>query len=246
MTNKRKILLIILPVIGLILIFGTAAFVQYKAQFKSMAPVETGKIREGLFSLRTDFVNSYLVSIASDEYLAIDCGLSAEETKAQIEALGIDPSQVKAVFLTHSDYDHMGGIALFDEAEIYLPEKEIAMIDGTVDRAPFMENSLPVPYSVIKDGQTVEMNGISIRAITVEGHTAGSSAFLIEGSYLFTGDLLKINEGKGEVFIPAFNVDTETLEESLKILGAYDNVELVLTGHFGISDNPAELFKGIK
>ena len=42
--------------------------------------------------------------------------------------IGIDQHQITHVFLTHSDFDHAGGLSLFENAEIYLSRDEEQMI----------------------------------------------------------------------------------------------------------------------
>lgn len=246
MTGKRKAILAVAAILCLYLLYAGFGIIRYKASFKSMTPVHTGIIKDDILSIRTGFVNSYLLMSGQEEYIAIDCGLSMEETGEQLKGLGVKPSQIKAVFLTHSDYDHVGGLGLYSDADVYLPESEIVMIDGSKSRGPFMKNSLDGNYIALKDGESVTIGNKTIQVITVGGHTAGSSAYLADNRYLFTGDLIKIDNGRARVFIPGMNMDTGALEKSLNKIARYSRSEMVLTGHFGVSYEPGELMKEIK
>ena len=43
----------------------------------------------------------------------MDCGFSLGETKARLERLGLAPSQLTAIVVTHEHDDHLGGVARF-------------------------------------------------------------------------------------------------------------------------------------
>ncbi len=53
--------------------------------------------------------------------IAIDAGFGKDVIVRELGRAGIDPRTVTHVFLTHSDFDHAGGLAVFEKAEIYLP-----------------------------------------------------------------------------------------------------------------------------
>lgn len=50
----------------------------------------------------------------------------AEAAKRQIEALGLDPQDVRHIVLTHMDVDHAGGIADFPRAQVHVLASEHA------------------------------------------------------------------------------------------------------------------------
>ena len=72
----------------------------------------------------------------------------------------------------------------------------------------------------------------SLRAIPVPGHTKGSVVYLLEDSYLFTGDSLAWSEEKKDLvaFRDACWYSWEMLTESLRRLLAH-RFEWVLPGH---------------
>ncbi len=46
----------------------------------------------------------------------------------QIERLGLNPGDVRQIFLTHADPDHTGGLADFPQAEVHVAEEELASV----------------------------------------------------------------------------------------------------------------------
>lgn len=92
-----------------------------------MTPLETQKLFDDLYVIRDGFVNVFLVK-AGETFIAIDAGISAENIGREMERLGIEADTVKAVLITHSDIDHVYGLAAFPAAEVYFPEAELEML----------------------------------------------------------------------------------------------------------------------
>ena len=53
----------------------------------------------------------------------IDSGYPDQELGASLVAAGISPEDINALIITHGDGDHIGGIANFSNAQVYMPEK---------------------------------------------------------------------------------------------------------------------------
>ena len=52
----------------------------------------------------------------------------AEPAITQVQALGIDPHDVRSIVLTHHDVDHVGGIADFPWASVYASRAQMDLI----------------------------------------------------------------------------------------------------------------------
>ena len=131
-------------------------------------------------------MNMFLVE-KEGKYIAFDAGGHAETIQKGLRKLQIDPLNVVAVFLTHTDYDHVAAAGLFKNAEVYVSKAEEQMIDGTTPRMLFFKNKLEVPYTTLADLQEVWANGTRVRGILTEGHTPGSMCYEVDGRLLFTG-----------------------------------------------------------
>lgn len=225
---------VIIALVGVLFLWGV---LKYKAHFKTMSPTKTGEITENLFAVKDDFVNAYFLKTPHGKYIAIDAGLSAESMGKELQKCDINPKDVDAVFLTHTDYDHTGGLPLFPSAKVFLSKREEVMIDGKTARAPFMKNRLQTPYTALKDGEIINTIGFKIQAILTPGHTSGSTCYIVNDSMLFTGDLFKLENEVAQVFIPDFNMDTKESEKSMKTLRKLPPFTMICTGHFGYTKN---------
>jgi glyoxylase-like metal-dependent hydrolase (beta-lactamase superfamily II) len=197
-----------------------------------------------VFAVRDDTVNVY-VARSGDGYILFDAGAKAGAVMAGLGNVGVDPAKVQAVFLTHTDFDHVAAVGKFPNATVYISESEADMVNGKVRRALFFSNALKVPYKTIGDGDIVSVADRSVAAIVTPGHTAGSACYLLDGTYLVTGDNLSVIDGKIGHFAEFFNMDTgeqdrviDTLVRNPELSG----VTTLLTAHYGVATDAGRLF----
>lgn len=98
--------------------------------------------------------------------------------------------QLTAILVTHHHADHTGGVAALRDAtgaQVYGPATE----------------SIPAPFTPLKEGDTVRALGLDFQVLDVPGHTAGHIAFYapdMDGQpLLFCGDTL-FSGGCGRLF----------------------------------------------
>ena len=92
--------------------------------------------------------------------------------------------EIKHVFDTHLHADHISGgrhIASITGATYYLPSKDA--------------EEVVFEYTALEDDLTVKLGAseIEVGALYSPGHTIGSTSFVIDSSYLLTGDILFID-----------------------------------------------------
>jgi len=208
-----------------------------------MKPLQTGEVLPGIYAVPNGQVNFYLVK-AGQGYIAFDAGTSEQASLAELGKLNAKPEDVAAVFLTHTDGDHVGAIGLFQQAKVYISKQEEQMINGSTRRMIFMRNKLPRPYETLDDSQTVEENGLSVRCISTPGHTPGSACYLVGGKYLFSGDTFGLKDGRARLFTAIFNMDADEERRSIKKLSGLQGVEAAFTGHHGWTADFAAAFAG--
>lgn len=203
-------------------------------------PAPTGPVNGSVYAIRQLDVNFWLYT-SGETSIAIDCGYRDE---AFPQVLRMDG--VTALFLTHADMDHAGGLMSarppFPHAEVYLHQQEEGMLLGQRKRfrlgpVPFHN---PVKYQgayhLLRDGETINHQGIRVEIIHAPGHTPGHSCYLVDDQVLFTGDCLSLREGKGYAFFDFFNMNTaQNLHSLCQLKSRFRRhpPSLTCTGHSG-------------
>jgi glyoxylase-like metal-dependent hydrolase (beta-lactamase superfamily II) len=178
------------------------------------------EVAPGVFRLGSHIVNWYVVK-EGDALTAIDAGLPAfgDTLEGDLGAEGLDPGQIEAVVLTHSDGDHTGLAPRFKEAgaRVLVHSRD----EGTLAKpGPKSGDAAPLKLltnawrpalwrffvymarrgggnppgveadATFADGDVLDVPGRP-RVLFTPGHTAGHSALLLEDrGVLFVGDSL--------------------------------------------------------
>ena len=202
-----------------------------------MPAVKTGQIPNTNVYTLNAMSAVYLIG-TDNGYIMIDAGLSLKKLQASLKEVIIDPDDVKWIFITHSDGDHVSGLTLFQNAQIYMNEDELPLINGKAKRAIFGGNTMPSGVDIDKinllsDGQELLLNGTKIQCIKAPGHTIGSMVFLVDSKFLFTGDVFKIKDGNKSVH--PYSMDTELSKKTIMQLEKnINNYSIILTSHYGL------------
>jgi len=238
-----------LVIITLILVIGGLSLwymFKAKSEIKIMAPVETQQIIENVFSVRDTFVNMYLVK-DGDQYIAFDAGNNADNVAYELKKLKINPDQVIALFLTHTDGDHVAAVKIFKKAQVYLSKAEGQLLNGQKSRFLFFGNKIATKeYLLIEDQQLFNIGNIKVKGILTPGHTTGSMCYLVNDKYLFTGDALSLKNGKIDLFNLFFNMDSKTAAESMGLITNIPTVEYIFTAHYGFTNDYKKAVKDWK
>jgi hydroxyacylglutathione hydrolase len=123
--------------------------------------------------------NAYLVADEADgKGVLIDGNDELEPLLERAEREGIE---ITHVLVTHPHLDHVAGLA---EARRRLGDPPLV---AHVDAAAEMDEDVA---RTLGDGETLSTGGLQIEAIATPGHAAGHLAFLVDGTDLFTADVL--------------------------------------------------------
>ncbi len=203
---------------------------------RSMKIERSGEIFRNVFAVDQGMVNLYIYDNGKD-VIAIDAGMDADKVRTELSKMRIDPLKVSAVFLTHSDRDHVGGLSVFKNAKVYLHENEVPVAQGKVERTIFGQkrrNSLNVRYITVNNGDDIRIGRIDIKVIGLPGHTPGSAGYLVDNTALFTGDAFRIKDGELTATQAMMNNDNDEAVRTLEMLERSDlRPEIVCTGHSG-------------
>nr|WP_239575643.1 MBL fold metallo-hydrolase [Geomicrobium sediminis] len=120
---------------------------------------------------------SYMV-VQGEEAIVIDASRFTDVYKRIAKEKGVT---IKHVMDTHLHADHLSGGRVLAEATggtYYLPPKDAGEV--TYD------------YEPVEEGDVLELNGVKVEALYSPGHTIGSTSFIVDETYLLTGDILFI------------------------------------------------------
>ncbi len=240
MKSLKTIAISISKIIALlaILFVGYCVYLQ-KTESAKLHPTATKEVVEGIYAIKDAAtpVNLYLIKSA-DGYIAIDAGANLSNVQQGLDLLKIAPEKVTAIFLTHTDMDHVGGIQLFKNAKVYISSAEEQMINGQTARAlGSLMNSLNSTYQKIGNNEIIDVSDLEVKGILTPGHTPGHMCYLVDEKYLFTGDTLSLKNGKAELFSEIFDMDQKEEAESIKQLALLPNIKYMFTAHYGYTNN---------
>ena len=235
--QMKKITKRILFIILAILVILTVLYIFYAFPMLSMKPPETGQIPgTNIFTIKNEINAVYFIKTESG-YIMIDGGINSKKIEASLEEAGIKSNDIKWIFLTHSDYDHVAALALFHNSAIYMSQDELPLVNGTAKRTLFGRNTMPAGIDISKitllsDQQEISCGSFNVKCIKAPGHTIGSMVYLIENRYLFTGDAIRLH--KGTISIHPYTMNKAQAKKTIEHLkGIIENSELVLTAHYG-------------
>jgi hydroxyacylglutathione hydrolase len=198
-----------------------------------VSPLETGLVDDNLYAVKTGTVNFFIIR-GEIGTVCFDSGFGKLRILGGLKTLGIKPEDITHLFLTHTDFDHTGGVRLFKNAEIYFSADEERMINGSAARKWIIHNPrIKRKYNLLREGDTVDTGELTILAIENPGHTPGSMSYLVNGTVLFSGDAFRLTEGRVYPVKHFFNVDTDRLKSSIRKLAALENVSAAYTAHWG-------------
>lgn len=242
MKGYKKIMIIGISIlIGLIALLFLTAMFKSKSEYSKMTPLDSGEVISGVYTVNNGHVNFYLVK-HEDGYIAIDAGNNLKISKEEMDKLGINPKDVTTVLLTHTDSDHVASVELFENAKVYISEKEEQMINGETPRQLIFGNKLNAEYSTLGDNEKIEVSNITIEGRFTPGHTPGSMSYILDDKYLFAGDSLSLKDGKAQLFNEFFNMDNELQNETINKISEFNDIEYIFTGHYGYTDDFKKAF----
>ena len=138
-----------------------------------------------------------------------------KKLSTQIEELGLKPSDVKFMAVSHTHPDHIGNVELFPQTMLYVQKAEYDWpLPLNVGR--FKPEH---PVTRIEGDRDVFGDG-SIVLISTPGHTPGHQSLLVKlpktGALVLSGDAVHFRDNWDNRRVPGFNFDVAKSAESLK------------------------------
>jgi glyoxylase-like metal-dependent hydrolase (beta-lactamase superfamily II) len=180
-----------------------------------------------------------IASSKGNECIIVDPGMP--DISAEIEQIiseeGLKPV---AALMTHGHLDHTFSITpladgygipayIHSEDRRYIVEPALVLSAEFSQTLTQMNFTEPQDTRTLRDGEALDLVGISIKAIHAPGHTRGSLMFLLNDEYLVSGDVLFAGSiGRTDLPTGSASQMRETLKK--KILPLSDAIQ-VLPGH---------------
>jgi glyoxylase-like metal-dependent hydrolase (beta-lactamase superfamily II) len=239
----RKSLKIALGV-GSVVLIGLATFVGPIAA-RIPSPQADKIVGNGVVGIVDGGSITWVIPTATGVIL-IDAGGSAGSDKLRAEVNG---RQVHAILLTHGHFDHTAGIRDYPDTQILAGPGESALVAGEEVAGGWMARMSkpmmgepdykPPLLREFTDGEAIEIDGASITAIHVPGHTKGSAAYLWQ-DVLFVGDTV-VGRGDHVSELPKPLYDNyERVPDSVAKMDSLD-FAVIADGHVGLHSNGKKL-----
>ena len=208
----------------------------------------------GIHTIRGLMGNCHLLVDERGEAVLLDTGLVGEtmQIRRLMRRLGLEPSAIKAILLTHGHLDHVGNLAWakrWTGAPVYAHPAEQAHLDGTypyTGAARWCGRWEHMGYGVLNyrpvridqnlsDWDELPFWG-GLWVIHLPGHTEGHCGFYSERHrLLFSGDLFASYFFNVHLPPPVLNSRPELIRGSLRKALALD-AQLIVPQHYDVLD----------
>jgi metallo-beta-lactamase class B len=104
--------------------------------------------------------------------------------RANLETIGVDPSEIKLIITSHAHYDHVGGLAQLKAltgARVVASAESAALLaaggKGDLHFGDELAYDPVVVDATLQDGETITLGDIALTAHLTPGHTPGSTTW---------------------------------------------------------------------
>ena len=143
----------------------------------------------GLYFVGTKPASTHIID-TGDGLIMLDSGYpqSLYLVTEGIREMGFSPMDVKYIIHSHGHYDHLGATKALVEltgAKTFIGEQDVPYANGTLNLT--WANELGHDYDeafepdvALRDGDTIELGNVCIKAIHTPGHTPGAMSYFFD------------------------------------------------------------------
>jgi len=147
--------------------------------------IQPSKIFDNVYAIGNVGTVAYVIQTSAG-LMMIDA-LGANQVESDLlpgfMKLGLDPAQVKTILVAHGHADHFGGSSYFQQkfgSKVYVSAADWTLMETPPrGRGPGAPAAPPKRDGELRDGESVTLGDVSVRAVAVPGHTPGSMGFVI-------------------------------------------------------------------
>lgn len=213
------------------------------AQMQPSAPFVTHSLKQNVYWVEGGGGNSGVI-VGANEVVVVDAKTTPTGGKELLEAVAkITPKPVTTVILTHSDGDHVNGLAAFPSSVKVIAHEN----NKKEQQAALAKGGRGVPPADHLPSQTVSGNkeSVTIGGVAIElyhwgpAHTSGDLVILLpKEKIVFTGDIIAANRPEPLIHLEK-NGSSEGWIQTAKGVAALD-AEVFIPGH-GAPQTKADL-----
>ncbi|MBK5298199.1 MAG: subclass B3 metallo-beta-lactamase [Vicinamibacteria bacterium] len=200
----------------------------------------------------TSELGAYLIT-TPEGHVLIDGGLpeSAPLIERSIRQIGFKVDDVEVLLTTQAHFDHVGSLAALQTAsggKVMVMEGDAAVVETGGKGDYLFGDRMPFPAvkvdRVLRDGDTVTLGGITLRAVLTPGHTKGCTTWtteITEGgptlTVLFAGST-GVNPGTVLPSMPTYPTIGADYDRAFRVQAAL-SPDIWLAAHaslFGLAD----------
>lgn len=169
-----------------LLVLGKSADPDFKAPAPDLAKLialpapPAGKAFDNLYFVGGKWVSAWALT-TSDGIILLDAMNNENDAEQTIEqglkAVGLDPSKVKTIIVTHGHGDHYGGASYFNRkygSRIVLSEADWTMMETKLEFDHPLWGRPPKRDVVVTDGDKVRLGDATVDILITPGHTMGT------------------------------------------------------------------------
>jgi cyclase len=226
MKDVRKLSLGVV-VFAVFVSFATSAGAQQQPQ-----PLKVTKIRDNIYWVQGGVGSNDGIFVGTTGVIVVDTKTTADsETGVIAEIAKITPKAVNTAIITHSDGDHVNGLAAFPAGLTIIAQENCKkeMEASVGGRNPAPQDRLPTKTYDKTDQLTID--GVHIRLYHwAPGHTSGDTiVYLPDEKIVFGGDLLVTNRPDTTIHMEKNGSAAGWIENAKGMLGL--DSDTYLTGH---------------
>jgi glyoxylase-like metal-dependent hydrolase (beta-lactamase superfamily II) len=183
--------------IGAVLAIAITAFVSVAYAQQQAPPLSVKPLKGDVYWTQGGAGGNTGIIVGKDGVIVIDAKTtpaSAKDVLAEIKK--ITPKPVTTVILTHSDADHVNGLAAFPAGLTIISQENCKkeMEASASSRNPAPQDRLPT--KTVANKENVTINGLKLTLLHyAPAHTSGDlMVYLPEQKIVFTGDIIATNQ----------------------------------------------------
>lgn len=154
----------------------------YRPPYRSIEPL---KLFDNLYFVGTTVVGAFIID-SGDGLIMLDTGngdTDAEMMVNDMKELGIDPSEIRVIFISHEHFDHYGGVRYLKKN--VCPDAKVAMslvgwnLLQSVPPEWVYVGSRPESVDIfLSDGMKIRVGNLYVQAVATPGHSPGCMSYI--------------------------------------------------------------------